>query len=227
MRTRVTVTLVAGVVVGTVSAARRRRRRRSRPVFARWYGILARRAESSEIGRRRRALLEQATGRVLDLGVGTGESFKHIPPTVLKLIALEPDPAMLRQAEARLEEAHAPTRLVQGESERLPFAAGTFDTVVACLVLCTVGDLAVTVAEIHRVLRPGGRLLLMEHVRASDEALAEWQDLVDRPWSWVNGGCHPNRGTLQAVEEAGFRLGPLERYGFPVLPHVQGLAVRE
>lgn len=97
---------------------------------------------------------------------------------------------------------------------------------MACLVLCTVGDLTLTVAELHRVLRPGGRLLLMEHVRAGDEALAEWQDLVERPWGWLHGGCHPNRRTLEAIEAAGFRLAALERYGFPVLPHVQGVAVR-
>lgn len=133
---------------------------------------------------------------------------------------------MLRQAQGRLEEAHAPAWLVQSESERLPFATATFDTVVACLVLCTVADLANAVAELHRVLRPGGRLLLMEHVRTSDEALAEWQDLVDRPWSWVHGGCHPNRRTLEAIEAAGFGLGPLERYGFAALRHVQGVAER-
>lgn len=218
--------MVAGAVGGALAAARPRRRPRSRPVFARWYGVLARRAERGEIGRRRQALLGQALGRVLDLGAGTGESFKHMSPTVRELVALEPDPAMLRQAARRLRETDVPAWLVQGGSERLPFAAGTFDAVVACLVLCTVGELDVTVAELHRVLRPGGRLLLMEHVRASDDALAEWQDLVDRPWSWVHGGCHPNRRTLEAVEDAGFRLGPLERYGFPVLPHVQGVAER-
>ena len=218
--------LAAGAVVGALAAARPRRHLRSRPVFARWYGVLARRAERGEIGRRRRALLGQAVGRVLDVGAGTGESFKYMPPTVRDLVALEPDPAMLRQAEGRLEETDVAAWLVQSESERLPFPTGTFDTVVACLVLCTVADLAVTVTELHRVLRPGGRLLVMEHVRASDDALAEWQDLVDRPWSWLHGGCHPNRRTLEAVEDAGFRLGQLERYGFAVLPHVQGVAER-
>ncbi len=209
-----------------IAARRRRRLRRSRPVFARWYGVLARRAEHGEIGRRRQALLGQASGLVLDVGAGTGEGFKHTPPTVRALVALEPDPAMLRQAKPRLHEAGVPVLLVQGRSERLPFPDATFDTVVACLVLCTVDDLALTVAGIHRVLRPGGRLLLMEHVRADEEALADWQDLLERPWSWLHGGCHPNRRTLEAVEGAGFRLGPLERHGFAVLPHVQGVAVR-
>ena len=141
-------------------------------------------------------------------------------------MALEPDPAMLRQAAGRRHDVDPAAVLVRGRSERLPFRTATFDTVVACLVLCTVGDLGLTVAELHRVLRPGGRLLLMEHVRASDEGLAQCQDLVERPWGWLHGGCHPNRSTLESLGAAGFRLGALERYGFPVLPHVQGVAVR-
>lgn len=188
--------------------------------------MLARRAERGEIGRRRHALLSLASGRVLDIGTGTGESFKHLPATVRQLVAVEPDPAMLRQARQRFDEAPVPVCLVQSQSECLPFSSGAFDTVVACLVLCTVGDPAATVAELHRVLRSGGRLLLMEHVRAYDDGLAEWQDLVERPWSWLHGGCRPNRPTLETVQGAGFRLGPLERYGFAVLPHIQGVAER-
>ena len=216
----------AGAVVAALGAARPCRRRGTRPLFSWWYGALARRADQGEIGRRRQRLVGQASGRVLDLGAGTGESFKHIPATVRELVALEPDPAMLRQARPRTGETSVAVRIVQGASEQLPFATATFDTVVACLVLCSVRDLDVTVAEIHRVLRPGGRLLLMEHVRAADEALAEWQDLVQRPWSWVNGGCHPNRPAVAAIQDAGFRFATLEHYGFPVLPHVEGSAVR-
>lgn len=213
--------------LGRALAIRRwEQRANSRPLFARWYGVLARRAERGEIGRRRRLLLAEASGRVLDLGAGTGESFKHLPSGVTQLVALEPDPAMLRQAHGRVDEGQVLIRLVQGRSEQLPFAAGVFDTAVTCLVLCTVDDLALSVSELHRVLRPGGRLLLMEHVRADDETLAGWQDRVERPWGWLHGGCHPNRATLEVIERAGFRLVDLQRYGFPVLPHVHGLALR-
>ncbi|HEV2070272.1 MAG TPA: class I SAM-dependent methyltransferase [Acidimicrobiales bacterium] len=224
--TRIGALLATGAVAGVLAVVRRERRGGSRPVFARWYGVLARRAESGEIGRRRHALLTQASGSVLDIGAGTGEAFKHLAGAVTALVALDPDPAMLRQAVGRLPDVDVPAVLVRARSEGLPFATATFDTVVACLVLCTVGDLALTVAELHRVLRPGGRLLLMEHVRASEEALAQCQDLVERPWGWLHGGCHPNRRTLEALGAAGFRLDALERYGFPVLPHVQGVAVR-
>lgn len=198
----------------------------SRPLFARWYGVLSRRAERGELGERRRALLAQASGRVLDLGAGTGESFKHLPSAVSELVAIDPDPLMLRQARRRLGEASVPVRLVRGEGERLPFADATFDTAVVALVLCTVEDPEATVAELRRVLRPGGRLLLMEHVRAADETLAQWQDRVQQPWSWLNGGCRPNRATLEVIEAAGFRIERLERYGFDVLPHVQAVALR-
>lgn len=216
---------VAGIAAVVLHAARERKGG-ARPIFARRYGLLSRRAEDGDLGKRRHALLSYAYGRVLDLGVGTGESFKHLPCAVSELVGIDPDPVMLRQARRRLDEAGAPVRLVRGDGERLPFADASFDSAIVALVLCTVEDPEATVAELHRVLRPGARLLMLEHVRAADETLAGWQDRLQRPWSWVNGGCRPNRATLEVIEAAGFRIERLERYGFDVLPHVQGVAVR-
>ena len=142
-------------------------------------------------------------------------------------MALDPDAAMIRRAQRRRTEAPAPVRLTRGAGERLPFRDEAFDTVVLALVLCSVEEPHAAAAEIHRVLRPGGRLLLMEHVRADDPVLARWQDRVQPLWSWCNGGCRPNRPTIDILREAGFRLRGLESYGFPVLPHVQGEALRE
>lgn len=204
----------------------RSRQERGRPLFSRCYGRFSRRADAGEMGARRRALLAQANGRVLDLGAGPGDVLRHLPAAVTAVVAIEPDRTMLKQAGRRLGEAPAPVVLVRGIGERLPFGDGAFDTVVAALVLCTVDDPQAAVAEIHRVLRPGGRLLLMEHVRASDETLAVWQDRLQPVWSWCNGGCRPNRTTLDTIRGAGFRFQALERYGFPVLPHVQGQAVK-
>lgn len=215
----------AALVAVAVPLARRRGAA-SRPVFARWYGLLSRRAERGELGERRSALLGQASGRVLDLGAGTGESFKHFPGTVSYVLAIDPDPAMIRQARRRLDGAGVPVGLVRAVGEALPFASETFDTAVVTLVLCTVDEPEATARELHRLLRPGGQLLLMEHVRASDEELAHWQDRLERPWSWLNGGCRPNRRTLEIIRSAGFRLTQLQSYGFPVLPHVQGIAAR-
>lgn len=204
----------------------RRSSAHSRPVFARWYGFLSRRAEGGDLGKRRRALVEQASGRLLDVGSGPGDTFKYVNNRVVDLVALDTDPAMLGQARRRVSDAPVPVRLLRACGERLPFPDRTFDTALAALVLCTVEDPPSTVAELHRVLRPGGRLLFMEHVRASDELLASWQDRLAWVWSKFNGGCRPNRATEKTIAEAGFSVVAVERYGFPALPHVLGVAVR-
>ena len=198
----------------------------SRPIFANVYGVLSRRAERGPLGERRRALVAQLSGRVLDMGAGTGETFKHVPALVDEVVALEPDRTMVRQARPKAAQATVPVRLVRGVGERLPFPAATFDGAVVALVLCTVEDPRKTLAELRRVLRPDARLYVMEHVRADDSELAAWQDRMEVPWAWFNGGCRPNRPILKMVEEAGFRVAEVERYGFPVLPHVQAVAVR-
>lgn len=218
--------LAVAAVTGAALALWRARVSCSPRLFARWYDRRARRAEREEMGQRRRRLLTQASGRVLDLGAGTGESFQHLPPAVTEVIAVEPDPWMLRQAQRRVSDAEVPVWFVRAISEALPFPEGSFDTAIVALVLCTVDDLEAAVAELHRVLRPGGKLLVLEHVRASDDTLAQLQDLVERPWSWCNRGCRPNRSTLGTIEKAGFGLEELEWYGYPVLPHVQGIALR-
>ncbi|MDQ3353855.1 MAG: class I SAM-dependent methyltransferase [Actinomycetota bacterium] len=199
------------------------------PWFARLYGLLARLAEKGELGDRRRVLLAGATGRVLDLGAGTGENFKHYPPEVTEVVAVEPDPHMRRQADRRIGEAAMKVELVDAAGERLPFEMSSFDTVVATLVLCSVDDPDRTLSELRRVLSPGGRLLFLEHVRARTEGLATWQDRLERPWMAVGGGCHPNRETGGAIDGNGFMLKDLEtfdlRSSLPLVrPHVQGSA---
>jgi ubiquinone/menaquinone biosynthesis C-methylase UbiE len=206
---------------------------RSDPVFARFYGVLAALAERGELGRRRRQLLARAEGTVLELGAGTGENFKHYGVPVQRVIATEPDPTMLRLARRRQRSAPVEVDLVAAGGEALPVPDATVDTAVVTLVLCSVDDPAGVLAEVRRVLRPGGRLLFMEHVRAGDPSLARWQDRLAGPWSRMAGGCHPNRATLAAIEKAGFELDPaaVEAYdlrpGIPLVrPHVEGMAVR-
>ncbi len=170
--------------------------------------------------------MAHASGRMLDLGAGTGECFQHVTPAVTQVIAVEPDPWMLRRAQRRVSDANVRVRFVRAIGEALPFPDRSFDTAVVALVLCTVDDLEAAVAELHRVLRPGGKLLVLEHVRATDDTLAQLQDLVERPWSWCNRGCRPNRSTLETIETAGFGLEEVEWFGYPVLPHVQAIASR-
>jgi len=170
---------------------------------------------------RRRELLAGVRGRVLELGAGTGLNVPHYPHDV-DLVLTEPDPAMRAGLERRLARARRPATVVGAPAEALPFADGTFDTVVSTLVFCTVGDVPATAREVRRVLAPGGRLIFIEHVRASTPRLAAWQDRFAGPWRVVGQGCRCNQATLEQLERAGLRVGPVSRgrwHGMPALVH--------
>jgi len=153
----------------------------------------------------RRQLLAAASGRVLDVGAGTGANLPHYSrDQISELVLLEPAPAMLARALSQARRLGLEVRPVPGRAEQLPFADGSFDTVVFTLALCTVDDPAAALAEARRVLRPPGRLLLFEHVRAERPSLAGWQDRLAPPWRRLAGGCHLNRPTGELVEPAGF-----------------------
>jgi ubiquinone/menaquinone biosynthesis C-methylase UbiE len=135
---------------------------------------------------------------------------------------------MRRRLARKLEDARVPVDVSAAGAEALPFPDGSFDTVVSTLVLCTVPDQEAALDEVRRVLRTGGRLLFIEHVRAAGSA-ARWQDRLEPLWRRLLGGCHPNRDTVAAIEEAGFEIETLESFYPPdplsvLMPHVQGLA---
>ncbi len=135
---------------------------------------------------------------------------------------------MARRAERRLARSGRRGRVVRARAESLPFAAESFDTVVCTLVLCTVPEQGAALREIQRVLRPGGRLLFIEHVRG-EGSVARWQDRIEPLWRRLAAGCHPNRDTVASIEAAGFHVEYLERFKPPVplsgiTPHVQGAA---
>jgi ubiquinone/menaquinone biosynthesis C-methylase UbiE len=195
-------------------------------LFAALYDPMSAKAERKFGAEAKRQLLANARGRVLEIGVGTGLSFPHYPAEV-ELTAVEPSAPMLRRARQRAEELGRNVTFVQAPAERLPFADGSFDTAVSLVVLCSVSEPDAVLAELRRVLRPGGRLLFSEHVRSDDPAVAHRQDRYARPWAWFACGCHPNRDTLAAVEAAGFELVEVEREERPeiptlVRPHVKG-----
>lgn len=155
----------------------------------------------------RRELLEQAHGRVLEIGAGTGLNFSLYPPEqVAQVEAIEPDSTMLSYARKRLPQARVPLTLMQASAESLPFAAETFDCVVATLVFCSVSDPVRAFQEIRRVLKPGGTLLLLEHVRAQSRFVAFLQDLLVPLTTRVIGNCHWNRATGQTVRASGFQI---------------------
>jgi ubiquinone/menaquinone biosynthesis C-methylase UbiE len=169
-------------------------------VFYRWCGALGDRGESAA---RRRRLLADTEGVVVEIGAGTGLNFPHYPAG-LAVAATEPDPHMLKAARKAARRAKAKVTVLQAAAEALPLPSRSADVVVSTLVLCSVPDQAAALAEVSRVLKPGGRLLLLEHVRASDPALARKQDRRERTQVRFAGGCHPNRDTLRAVVAAGF-----------------------
>jgi ubiquinone/menaquinone biosynthesis C-methylase UbiE len=158
-------------------------------------------AEWRGLARWRRWLTGGARGRALDLGCGTGRNLPLYAPAV-RAIGLDPSLDALRRARRR-----APaTPLVQGRAEALPFRDGCFDTVVSGLVLCSVHDPTAALAEVRRVLRPGGALRALEHVRATVAWKARVQDAIQPAWTWLAGGCRPNRDTERLVEMAGFAI---------------------
>ena len=126
---------------------------------------------------------------------------------------------MARSVEARLERSGRPGRVTRARAEELPFADSSFDTVVATMVLCSVGDVGRALAEIQRVLRPGGRFLFLEHVRSDDPRIARRQDRLGGAWSWFARGCRCNQPTIELLEGA-FSVEHLERGELPLAPSI-------
>jgi SAM-dependent methyltransferase len=178
--------------------------------------------------RYRRAAIGHATGRLLMLGLGPGTDLKFLPPTVTSVAAVEPVAAFRRTASRLAHRRGIAVDIVDGAGESIPFPDNSFDSVHVGLVLCSVDDVAATLSEIRRVLAPGGRLVVLEHVRG-EGAMGRFQDLIAKPWSRLAGGCEPNRRTVDAIAAAGFdtsRLRSIRRTLVPppCTPHLHGFA---
>jgi ubiquinone/menaquinone biosynthesis C-methylase UbiE len=205
------------------------------PVFARVYARLSVTMERAGVAQHRDDLLAGLTGAVVEVGAGNGLNFRHYPATVTSVLAVEPEDHLRELAEASVRTAAVPVTVVEGTADRLPAEDGSFDAVVASLVLCSVADQAVALAEMRRVLRPGGELRFMEHVAAGTPAHRRVQRIADATiWPTCFGGCHASRDTVPAIAAAGFTVTDVRAYKipdsslpWPTSPHVLGVAVRD
>lgn len=186
--------------------------------FSALYDSLLKGTEDAGLRDRRREVLAAAKGRTIDIGAGTGANLGLFPDGLEGVVMAEPDPHMLKRLRRKIAESGAGVELVEAGAERLPFEDNSFDTAVFTLVLCTVPDPKAALAEAARVLKPGGQLLFVEHVRAQDRGLARWQDRLETPWRLFGDGCHCNRDTIATIEASPLSLDRVERGELPKSP---------
>ena len=203
-------------------------RAREHRAFAALYDRMTGPLEQAVLGERRAGLLADLAGEVLDVGAGTGANLPYLR-SASRVVAAEPDPAMRRRMAAKLTDAPLPAQLTGDAAEALQQPDASFDAVVFTQVLCTVTDPDLALAEARRVLRPGGQLIVLEHVRGSG-SLARWQDRLTPLWSRLVPGCHLGRDTAAAVERAGFTIQRAELFNpfprwVPARPMLQAIAV--
>jgi ubiquinone/menaquinone biosynthesis C-methylase UbiE len=193
------------------------------------YDFAGRRVEKGELGRRRHDLVGSLEGAVLEVGAGTGLNLPHYE-RASRVVAVEPDPSMAGRLRKRAPQASVPVEIVAGTAESMPFEDETFDTAVVTFVLCSVEKPQTALAEVRRVLKPGGRLVLLEHVRGEGR-LARWQDRFTPLHRKIAGNCRLNRETRDEIAAAGFDVGDVRPVSIPgshplVRSGLQGVAIK-
>jgi len=200
-------------------------------LFAMTYDRQLAKAEEAGLRAMRQRLLADASGQVIEIGAGTGANLRCYGPGVTSLTVTEPLVPMVRRLERVIGETGSAAKVLRAPAEDLPFTGDAFDVAVSTLVLCGVDDQPRALRELLRVLRPGGRLLFLEHVRSGDPARARLQDRMN----WLNRlvvMCDCNRPTLSTIERAGFTVTSLEHTTLPkapafVSPAIIGVAVKQ
>ena len=173
--------------------------------------------EQAGLGELRQSLLAGASGLVLEVGGGTGANLPFYGPHVESLTITEPEPSMFRRLEPRVREQSPDTKVLRAPAEDLPFEDNTFDVAVSTLVLCGVDNQARALGELRRVLRPGGLLIFIEHVRSDDPGLARWQDRLNGLIRLVSC-CDCNRRTLESIQAEGFEVTAVEHTSLKKVP---------
>ena len=201
------------------------------PLFARFAEFIAAQEGPVEQDRRRQALTG-LSGRVIEIGSGSGPNFRHYPDAVSELVAVEPEAHLRARAVEAARDYGRPIRVVDAVADRLPFEDGSFDAAVAVLVLCSVPSQEAALAELHRVVRPGGELRFYEHVIGTSRRLSTLQRTLAPGLAKVFGGCRADRDTGRAIEAAGFRIERQRRFliralnEVPAAPRILGVARR-
>lgn len=202
------------------------------PRFARMYERISADSERRGTAAHRDRALAGLSGRVIEVGAGNGMNFTHYPQTVSEVVAVEPDDHLRALAATAAARAPVPVQVVAGHADGLPYGDASFDAGVASLVLCSVPDPVRSLAELRRVIRPGGELRFFEHVRSDRALIGLLQDLVTPVWSRAGGGCHLNRDLAADIAAAGFGIEQLDRFAYrplqftPPQAHILGIARR-
>ena len=194
--------------------------------FAFSYDFLGKSADRGVYKEYREYVAGQATGRILEIGAGTGANLGYYPADA-DLTLSDPNPFMLERLERKASDQGISVRTDHHAGEELPYADGSFDTVVSTLVMCSVSDPARSIVEIARILKPGGDFRFMEHVRGEGFIRERFQDLMTPLWRAFGDGCHPNRSTVSTIRQSGMEIAETRSFTFgpyPFRPHVAGVA---
>jgi ubiquinone/menaquinone biosynthesis C-methylase UbiE len=186
-------------------------------LFAFTYDRFSKRSEQGGLAEMRRNLIASASGDVLEIGAGTGANLGYYGGGVESLTVTEPQPSMLKRLQRKAREQNSQAKVLRAPAEDLPFEDESFDTVVSTLVLCGVDDQPRALRELLRVLRPGGRLIFLEHVRSDDPRVAKMQHRMN-PVNRFFVCCDCNRPTLDTIRAAGFEVTKLEQTELPKAP---------
>jgi ubiquinone/menaquinone biosynthesis C-methylase UbiE len=198
-------------------------------LYRRYVGprLIAFACAQSRISELRQSIIPKARGVVLEVGIGPGLNLAHYDPAkVIKVIGLDPEPALLDLGKERIKASPVPVEIITAPGERIPLADNTADTAVLTYTLCSVQDPSAVLREIRRVLKPDGRLLFLEHGRSDDAPIAAWQDRLNPLWNLISCGCQINRDTRQLLRSAGFAVEDVDHFYLPGAPKILGFHCR-
>jgi len=159
----------------------------------------------------RNRVVSSATGRVLEVGIGSGLNLPFYGNAVAEIIGIEPLPKLVDMANAAARKSQIPLRLIEGTAEAIPIDDRSIDAVVTTWTMCSIPEIQSALLEMRRILRPGGRLLFVEHGRAPELGVRWWQDHLTPAWKHLSGGCHLNRAIEELIENAAFRIERLDK----------------